>query len=124
MYGSATVLVLSLGQGVDGFTLDSSSGEFVLTHPNIKIPPQAKGQIYSVNEGNSKYWDEPTLKCVHKSKTAEQKREGEEEGDRKKEKKKKKQKQEYNLRSPPDMCTASSSPKRVLLTSLDTSAVW
>jgi len=65
MYGSATVLVLSLGQGVDGFTLDTSSGEFVLTHPNIKIPPQAKGQIYSVNEGNSKYWDEPTLKYVH-----------------------------------------------------------
>jgi len=72
MYGSATVLVLTVeGEGVDGFTLDPSTGEFVLTHPNIKIPPKNKGQIYSVNEGNSKYWDESTLKYVHSIKFPE-----------------------------------------------------
>ena len=66
MYGSATVMVLTIdGRGVDGFTLDPSTGEFVLTHPDIKIPPKSKGQIYSVNEGNTKYWDEPTLKYAH-----------------------------------------------------------
>jgi len=66
MYGSATVMVLTIdGRGVDGFTLDPSTGEFVLTHPDIKIPPKNKGQIYSVNEGNTKYWDEPTLKYAH-----------------------------------------------------------
>jgi len=72
MYGSATVLVLTIdGHGVDGFTLDPSTGEFVLTHPNIKVPPKNKGQIYSVNEGNSKYWDEATLRYVHNIKFPE-----------------------------------------------------
>lgn len=57
MYGSSCNLVISTGNGVDGFTLDPAIGEFVLTHPNIKIPK--RGKIYSVNEGNSIYWDEP-----------------------------------------------------------------
>lgn len=52
--------VLSMGYGVNGFTLDPSLGEFILTHPNIKVPK--KGKIYSVNEGNAKNWDEPTTK--------------------------------------------------------------
>ncbi len=54
LYGSNTMLVYSAGQGVHGFTLDSSLGEFLLTHPNIKIPPN-KG-FYSVNHGYQKYW--------------------------------------------------------------------
>ncbi|KOM54011.1 hypothetical protein LR48_Vigan09g267000 [Vigna angularis] len=58
--------VLSTGNGVNGFTLDPSLGEFILTHPNIKIP--RKGNIYSVNEGNAKNWDEPTTKYVQKCK--------------------------------------------------------
>lgn len=58
MYGSSCNLVLSTGQGVNGFTLDESLGEFILTHPEIKIP--SRGKIYSFNEGNSKYFDEPT----------------------------------------------------------------
>jgi fructose-1,6-bisphosphatase I len=41
--------VLTTGNGVNAFTLDPSSGEFVLTHSNIKIPP--KRNIYSINEG-------------------------------------------------------------------------
>ncbi|KAI9082443.1 hypothetical protein K1719_035586 [Acacia pycnantha] len=66
MYGSSCTFVLSTGNGVNGFTLDPSLGEFILTHPNIKIPKQ--GKIYSVNEGNAKYWDEPTAKYVESCK--------------------------------------------------------
>jgi len=69
MYGSSCTLVLSTGNGVNGFTLDPSLGEFILTHPNIKIP--RKGKIYSVNEGNAKNWDGPTAKFVEKCKYPE-----------------------------------------------------
>eukprot|EP00002_Diphylleia_rotans_P009990 TRINITY_DN2036_c0_g1_i1.p1 TRINITY_DN2036_c0_g1~~TRINITY_DN2036_c0_g1_i1.p1 ORF type:complete len:349 (+),score=85.52 TRINITY_DN2036_c0_g1_i1:71-1117(+) len=62
MYGSSCVLVLSTGDGVNGFTLDPSIGEFILTHENISIKPQSS--IYSVNEGNSIFWDEPTRQYV------------------------------------------------------------
>ncbi|KAL7698783.1 fructose-1 6-bisphosphatase cytosolic [Lotmaria passim] len=55
MYGSATNLVLTTGRGVDGFTLDPSIGEFILTHPHISIPK--KRSIYSVNEGNFGKWE-------------------------------------------------------------------
>lgn len=54
VYGSSTMLVLSTGNGVVGFTLDPSVGEFLLSHPNMQMP-QA-GTIYSVNEGNYNYW--------------------------------------------------------------------
>jgi len=62
MYGDATVLVLSFGDTVNGFTLDPQLGEFILTHRNIKIPK--RGKIYSVNEGNSKYWDKVVAQYV------------------------------------------------------------
>ncbi|GAM20717.1 hypothetical protein SAMD00019534_038920, partial [Acytostelium subglobosum LB1] len=63
LYGSATMLVLTLGNGVCGFTLDYSVGEFVLTHPDIKI--KSKGSIYSINEGNSVYWEKATADYVN-----------------------------------------------------------
>jgi fructose-1,6-bisphosphatase I len=63
VYGSATMLVLSTGNGVNGFTLDPSLGEFILTHPNIKIPPT--GKIYAINEGNHAKWDEGTRRFIH-----------------------------------------------------------
>ncbi|XP_057446096.1 fructose-1,6-bisphosphatase, cytosolic [Lotus japonicus] len=66
MYGSSCTLVLSTGTGVNGFTLDPSLGEFILTHPDIKIPK--KGKIYSVNEGNAKNWDAPTASYVEQCK--------------------------------------------------------
>lgn len=50
IYGSSTMLVYTAGNGVNGFTLDPSIGEFCLSHPNIKTP--ADGRIYSINEGN------------------------------------------------------------------------
>lgn len=49
IYGSSTVLVYTAGNGVNGFTLDPSIGEFCLSHPNIKTP--RSGKICSINEG-------------------------------------------------------------------------
>lgn len=54
IYGSSTMLVYSTGHGVHGFTLDPSVGEFLLSHPNIRIP--SPGQYYSVNHGRQRYW--------------------------------------------------------------------
>ncbi len=50
IYGSSTMMVMTTGKGVNGFTLDPSIGEFCLSHPNIKIPQS--GDLYSINEGN------------------------------------------------------------------------
>jgi len=60
MYSSSTVLVLTLGKGVHGFTLDPHIDEFVLSHPDLCIPDQ--GQIYSVNEANFDKWSPPIQK--------------------------------------------------------------
>ncbi len=54
IYGSSTMLVYTTGDGVHGFTLDPSVGEFFLSHPDIRIPEQAK--YYSVNESYTNYW--------------------------------------------------------------------
>ncbi len=54
IYGSSTMFVYSTGHGVNGFTLDPSVGEFLLSHPNIKIPEY--GKIYSINESNYHRW--------------------------------------------------------------------
>lgn len=56
LYGSSTILVYTTGDGVHGFTLDPSIGEFVLSHPDIRIPDPGK-RIYSVNEGYWEKWD-------------------------------------------------------------------
>ncbi len=63
LYGSSTMLVYSSGQGVHGFTLDPSVGEFLLSHPDIRIPE--RGKVYSVNESYYHYWDEPTRRIVN-----------------------------------------------------------
>ncbi len=60
IYGSGTILVLSTGNGVHGFTLDPSVGEFFLSHPNIQLQDSAK--TYSVNEGYAASWD-PRLRA-------------------------------------------------------------
>jgi fructose-1,6-bisphosphatase I len=62
LYSAATTLVITMGDGVHGFTLDESVGEFVLTHPNMKIP--SRGKIYSFNEGNRWDWDEPVQNYI------------------------------------------------------------
>ncbi|OMH79524.1 Fructose-1,6-bisphosphatase, cytosolic [Zancudomyces culisetae] len=59
MYGSSCNLVITLGNNnVNGFTLNPSLGEFILTHPNIRTPEH--GDTYSINEGKYTKWDEAT----------------------------------------------------------------
>lgn len=62
VFGSSTMLVYTTGDGVHGFTLDPSIGEFLLSHEDIKIPK--RGKIYSVNEGNYKWWDNGVKKYI------------------------------------------------------------
>jgi len=62
LYGSSTMLVYTTGNGVHGFTLDPSVGEFLLSHPDITMPEQ--GKVYSVNEAYTSYWDERTRQVV------------------------------------------------------------
>ena len=62
VYGSSTVLVLATKNNVCGFALDTESGTFAVTHPDIKIP--ADCPYYSTNEGNNKVLDEPTQRAI------------------------------------------------------------
>ena len=62
VYGSSTVLVLATKNNVLGFTLNTESGAYALTHPEIKIPETCV--YYSTNEGNNKVLDEPTQKAI------------------------------------------------------------
>ena len=62
IYGSSTMMVYSAGKGVHGFTLDPDIGEFLLSHPDIRIPEKPK--YYSVNHSYEKYWSEGVRKYV------------------------------------------------------------
>lgn len=85
-YGSSCNLILTTGQGVNGYTLDPALGEFILTHPDVSLPTHhnrviarndkltlsislqiripSRGKIYSFNEGNSSYFHEPVTKYL------------------------------------------------------------
>ena len=54
LYGASTMMVYSTGRGVHGFTLDPAIGEFLLSHPDVKLP--AKPKYYIVNQGYQPYW--------------------------------------------------------------------
>lgn len=69
IYGSSTMMVYTSGDGVHGFTLEPSIGEFLLSHPNIKIPE--KGYIYSVNEAYSATWSDGIKSYVQSLKKAD-----------------------------------------------------
>ncbi len=56
VYGSSTIMVYTTGNGVNGFTLDPTIGEFLLSHPDIKLPEKPK--YYSVNQGYHNRWSE------------------------------------------------------------------
>jgi len=62
LYGSSTMLVFSTGNGVNGFTYDPSIGTFCLSHPNMQFPES--GNIYSVNEGNYRYFSEGVKRYI------------------------------------------------------------
>ncbi len=59
IYGSTTMLVFSFGRGVHAFTLDREIGEFVLTHPDLRIPDET--HEFAINASNSRFW-EPAVK--------------------------------------------------------------
>jgi len=59
IYGPSTMLVLTTGRGVNGFTLDREIGEFMLTHPDLRIPGDTAE--FAINASNSRYW-EPAVK--------------------------------------------------------------
>jgi fructose-1,6-bisphosphatase I/sedoheptulose-1,7-bisphosphatase len=62
LYGPTTMLVLSVGNGVAGFTLNPNLGEFVLTHPNIRVPVDT--QEFAINTSNSRFWEPPVKRYV------------------------------------------------------------
>jgi fructose-1,6-bisphosphatase I len=66
LYGASTMLVCTVGQGVYGFTLEPSIGEYLLSHDRIRIP--AKGTVYAVNEGNYHKWPAGTQQYVDRLK--------------------------------------------------------
>lgn len=62
IYGPATMLVLSVGSGVAGFTLDQSIGEFKLTHPNLRVSDDT--QEFAINTSNARFWEAPVKRYV------------------------------------------------------------
>lgn len=62
LYGSSTMLVLTTGRGVNGFTLDREVGEFYLTHPDMQIPSDT--HEFAVNTSNQRHWEAPVQRYV------------------------------------------------------------
>jgi fructose-1,6-bisphosphatase I/sedoheptulose-1,7-bisphosphatase len=62
IYGPVTMLVLTVGNGVAGFTLDPNLGEFKLTHPEVRVPADA--QEFAINSSNSRFWEPPVKRYV------------------------------------------------------------
>lgn len=62
VYGPATQLVLTIGDGVHGFTLDREMGSFIYTHPNMTIPEDTKE--YAINASNQRYWEPPVQRYI------------------------------------------------------------
>lgn len=66
LYGSATMMVISMGNGVHGFMLDPSIGEFILTDISMRVP--ARGHIFSINEGYARMYDDAVIEYVRSKK--------------------------------------------------------
>jgi fructose-1,6-bisphosphatase I/sedoheptulose-1,7-bisphosphatase len=62
LYGPTTMLVLTVGNGVAGFTLDPHLGEFMLTHPQLTVP--ADTQEFAINASNRRFWEPPVQRYV------------------------------------------------------------
>jgi fructose-1,6-bisphosphatase I len=75
LYGTSTMLVFTTGNGVNGFTLDADSNEFLLTHPNMLIAKET--QEFAINMSNYRFWREPVQRYIDECLQGE-------EGDRKK----------------------------------------
>jgi fructose-1,6-bisphosphatase I/sedoheptulose-1,7-bisphosphatase len=62
IYGPATMLVVTVGKGTHGFTLDREIGNFILTHPNLKIPTDTSE--FAINTSNARFWEPPVHRYV------------------------------------------------------------
>jgi fructose-1,6-bisphosphatase I len=62
VYGPTTMLVLTVGDGAHGFTLDREMGSFVLTHPDIRIPEDT--QEFAINMSNIRHWEAPVKRYI------------------------------------------------------------
>ena len=62
LYGPSTMLILTTGQGVNGFTLDQDIGEFYLTHPEMTIPQDT--QEFAINMSNQRFWEPPVQRYI------------------------------------------------------------
>ncbi|MBQ0935311.1 class 1 fructose-bisphosphatase [Ideonella paludis] len=62
LYGPTTMLMLSVGNGVAGFTLDPNLGEFMLTHPDVRVPEDTRE--FAINASNSRFWEAPIKRYV------------------------------------------------------------
>jgi fructose-1,6-bisphosphatase I len=62
LYGPSTMMILTTGQGVNGFTLDQDIGEFILTHPNMTIPSDTSE--FAINMSNQRFWEPPVKRYI------------------------------------------------------------
>ncbi len=62
LYGPSTMLVLTVGKGVHGFTLDREMGSFVYTHPYMTVP--AETAEFAINASNARFWEAPVQRYV------------------------------------------------------------
>ena len=62
LYGPATMMVITTGHGVNGFTLDNDIGEFMLSHPNMTIPEDTLE--FAINASNERFWEAPVQRYV------------------------------------------------------------
>ena len=62
LYGPTTMMVLTVGNGVNGFTLNPTLGEFMLTHPRMQIPTET--QEFAINASNARFWESPVKRYV------------------------------------------------------------
>jgi fructose-1,6-bisphosphatase I len=62
VYGPTTMMILTTGQGVNGFTLDRDVGEFILTHPKMTIPEDTAE--FAINMSNQRFWEAPVQRYI------------------------------------------------------------
>jgi fructose-1,6-bisphosphatase I len=62
LYGPSTMMILTTGHGVNGFTLDQDIGEFILTHPNMTIPDETSE--FAINISNRRFWEAPVQQYI------------------------------------------------------------
>ncbi len=62
LYGPSTMMVMTTGHGTNGFTLDQNVGEFILTHPDMKIPEDTRE--FAINASNERFWFPPIKRYV------------------------------------------------------------